>query len=506
VALRALAAHDKPLPNVPLAVKTLPMEKTYLMFNKTSADPARIDLYVNNFGDAKIEPKLYDAQKRPVALTIEIDEEHRVSKPHGDPNWQHEYNTFYGTYGTHNFYRLRVDAPPGVYHLDAGDQASTSVLYSDINQFLQVAPQGMVLEAKRSYYFPVPANVQHVEYFSHRPIEIVNPSGQIVSVEPLGNGRFKFATNGQAGAWRINAATDAHVYNTPYTKVDSFVKFINIPTVIALTEPGRLFDVNATAYAAPEVKLPAESKAATFVDGRFGKAALFPRGEAIEVKDLPAAAPRERGTIEFWYSPMWSISEFQMIDKPVSAQLHQQLFNLDPIVVTHIAQPVDSGRSSHYLFSKLDVHLVKAKDGVVSYPVILYPQAGRWYHIAITWSVDGAKSDMEVFVNGRRQSYHDYRGGVPYTLKPDDLSPAGTKLRVGSAVTYGGAAMPGQLFDDVRVSRDIRYTDDFAAPDKPMTADEQTYLLMNLDGSCDATVAGATVPGAFAKFSKLRDK
>ena len=62
---------------------------------------------------------------------------------------------------------------------------------------------------------------------------------------------------------------------------------------------------------------------------------------------------------------------------------------------------------------------------------------------------------------------------------------------------------PGEMFDEVRVSRSIRYTDDFEPATQPFEPDDQTYLLMHLDRSCD-TAGG--VKGGFAKASKLKDK
>ena len=55
--------------------------------------------------------------------------------------------------------------------------------------------------------------------------------------------------------------------------------------------------------------------------------------------------------------------------------------------------------------------------------------------------------------------------------------------------------MTGQQFDEVRVSRSIRYTMDFTPADAAFAADADTYLLMHLDGGYTAAAEGSRGQG-----------
>jgi len=502
VAMRAMAANAEVIaPRVPLAIKDDPTPKTYLYFKKEQAGAARIDLYLNNFGDLHVEPRLFDVAGKPAAMSIRTRESHRVDKPHGDWQWQWMYNQFYASWGTHLFFELQIDAPPGVYRLEYGDEVAMTVLYSDIHAFTQVAPDGMQLQANHDYYFTVPEGVDAVDFFAHRPVKVFDPSNNEVEQESPGLAVFRFKTAGHAGIWRMASYTDKQAWDYPFLMVNSYVKFLNMPTVMAMDSKEGVFDVPVASHRPAVVAdLSKAGEEAGFTPGRFGEGALLGRDKVVEV-DAPASGlPREKGTIEFWFRPHWSTTDLHLAEGKYGI-LDQQMLRADPIMIMHHAGPQDAARGAGYLKSYMTIVLMK-KEGEVHYPAIMFLQAGRWYHIAVTWHVDGENTDIEVFINGRRKTYGTYREGVPHDLKPEELAEAGKTVQFGSAIRYTYRAFPGQTFDELRVSKAIRYTDDFEPPTGPFQADGDTVMLMHLDGSL--AVDGSAVVGKAIKAAKLK--
>lgn len=463
MALRLLAKTDVPDGRVPLMTKPAPTRRTYLMVNKTADAPVRIDLYINNLGDTDLDPKIYDSAGRAVDYSVVAAESHTVDKPHGEASWQYFYNSFNGTYGTHVYRQFQINAPPGVYRIDVGDQTTWSVLYSDAPQVMQVAPDGVVLEAYHSYYFSVAPQQRSIDFFAHRPVKLFTPDGKEAKLESLDTTRYRVNTAGKAGVWRIEPFTDSLASHE--ARVDAFVRFEDAPMALAMDDPSRLFDCSGFAR---------------FTDGRFGDAIALGKNEAIERTNLPADPPHDKGTIEFWYRPDWSVTDLHLAAAKY-AMHRNELLRFDPILITTEADPKDSGRSATYIDSTLTLRLLKADGKQEAYPVKAYWQKGRWYHIAVTWRVDGETTDVEVFINGRRKTYGTYRGAIPHDLKPADLAPPAESLLMGSAVVYSYLPNASASFDALRVSRTIRYTDDFALPTAPPEADGDAYLVMQFD-------------------------
>jgi len=473
VAMRVLTEQPQPNVALPLALKLEATPKTHLLFKKLSDKPGRIDMYVNNIGDLKIQPRLLDQSGKVLSLQIETQQILHPDKPRGDTRWQHQFNHLYNMPGTHCFYRLQIDAPSGVYELGLGDEIAMRVLYSDMNQFLQVAPQGMVLEKHRKYFFPVPAGTDTVEFFAHRPAVVYDPLGRKVELEEFDAARYRFATQGMAGIWCIEGGSDRFTYQYPITKTNVYVKFENIPNVLANDDISRIFEFDSSRFVAPQ-RTPAKAD-----DGRFGKAALLARNEIIEVPVKKAGGSMAIGTVEFWYRAGFSVTDWNMKKSHLSS-ISADLLRLSPIHINYAVSPVDGGRTGHYHRGRLHARLLVG-DSYETYPTSLLMQDGKWYHIAVTWHVDGKDTDLDVFINGRKKMYAFYRGGISRELKPADLAPAEDKLRFGSAIGYGYNEVAGQLFDEVRVSNVVRYTEDFEPATQPFTTDVNTVLLLHLD-------------------------
>ena len=91
---------------------------------------------------------------------------------------------------------------------------------------------------------------------------------------------------------------------------------------------------------------------------------------------------------------------------------------------------------------------------------------------------------------------------MPTNLTAEKLAAPGSVLNFGSA--HGtGHVTAGEIYDELRVSRTIRYTKDFTPPSEPFRADEDTYVLMHLDGDVTAKVDGREVTGEMKTGVKM---
>ena len=513
VSMRVVADAGMPRAPRPLAVKPFPTQRTYILLKKETPAAAMLDVYVNNVGERAVQPRLLDLMGQPTALEVVERSEHRETKPPGTPHYDGGmYSPYYLMFESHLFFRLRIPAgvAPGVYHLDCGEQVRVKVLESDIEKVIQVAPDGVVLLAGQRYYFPVPVGTPAVEFFSHRPVRFFAPDGTEVAAAPEAapDGTRTLKTGDRAGVWAVETGRD-DLLRYPGA-VDTFVRLRNIPFVLAMDDAERLFDLDAKAFPSSEpegIRALSDPKQ-PFQAGRFGQG-LYLTNQFVDLsipKDLPAV-PHARGTVEFWWRPHWSAGDFDM----ARSTQRQFYFNLDPIGLTWITDCPNSGRTPYYNDAWMDFHLFANPEDrkaaasksradrpklplPTGYRALFYPTAGRWYHIALTWDIDGKNSEMDVYINGRRKGYADYRDGLARTVPPENLKPFGDRLRIGSGHFTKGCAS-GEDIDELRISTVVRYKDDFAPPEAPFAPDKDTWLLLHLDGNVEGTLAGKPVTG-----------
>ncbi|MBI4024609.1 MAG: hypothetical protein HY360_06480 [Verrucomicrobia bacterium] len=475
VAMSVLAENPGPHPFVPFAAKPHPTNRTYLLFKRETAETATVDVYVNNVGHRSIQPRWLDASGKEVAVNILKKTEHRAPPATGEKLWQANWNIWYNAHPeTHLHYRFEIPAsvPPGIYQLDVGSEVRFTVLNSSILKMCQVAPDGLPLLPQMRSYFRVPADCQTLTFTATESVKIYDPDGKEVPLTRKGKStEYEGPIGGRAGAWSLEAEKDV------------FVRWADIPMVIALGDPGRLFEPDLKAYPSTKaIGLPTCDPKNPYVEGKFGEGVCLSQ-QFIEVTTSPdpSTSPHQQGTVEFWFRPLWSVTDL------VAARL--ELFNLNPL---NLAQHWDSPFAAKFVmnFPK-----------VIEYPAQTAFEAGKWYHLAGTWNVDGKNSEANLYINGRKRTYFDYHDGIPKDLPPAKLLPPGDKMRLGSGSLVGKT--PGEVFDELRVSRTIRYTDDFEPATKPFEADQDTYLLMHLDGNIEGVLNQKPVTGQFIKGSKL---
>src|ERR1051326_107686 len=499
VALRVAAEHGEAKTSVPYAIKPHPTERTHILLKKETPGAAMLDVYVNNWGDRTNEPKLLDAQGKPAKLEVVERVYDRIDKP----DCYSAYSIWYQMYEDHIFYKLRIpeSVPPGVYELDLGSEVNFTILRSDVNAIVQVAPKGIVLSDGRRYYFPLPKNAESVEYFASRPVRLYDPEGKEVESENIANAHFRFRTGGKTGIWGIEGGTDDLMHQTN-ASVEVFVKFEKVvlsdksethpPLVIVLGDPKRLFDVDLQKYAGDTTAEAVADPNNPWVASRngFGKAARL-ASRFVEVARPTGAAdniPHARGTVEFWYRPQWSASDCNLIGGTFHSTIRVILYKAAPVSISYFIDPDNGGRTSRYNLACLNASF----DGFGHTKASEFFEAGQWYHIAATWNVDGKNNDAHIFINGRKRAFTHYDNTLPAKKSPSDLTPSAPTIRFGSAHLHGKIATC-EDFDELRISRTIRYEKDFEPPSGPFENDVDTYLLMHLDGKEEALVKGGGV-------------
>jgi len=496
-------------PPLPYAVKPYPTHRTHLLLKKEKPGPATLDVFVNNCGDRKITPRLLSMRGEAAPLEI-LDRDFRRIR---QIDWGRPDTEWRMLFEDQIFYRLRIPASvaAGVYELDLGSEVTFTVLDSDIPRILQAAPDGIVILPGRRYYFHLPNDARMVEYFTSRPVRVFNPAGSEVASEALKRGRFRFRTGGAGGTWSVISGTDKYL-DKGSLGVETLVRIERVgyprgekeyPLVVALGDPGRLFEVEVgrfkRAFTPGEAGTPDPKNPYTRPGDRpaFGRA-LNLAGHFVEVgvpEDSRDAFPHARGTVEFWFRPLWSSTDAEFFTRRGNYQ-RLQCLKAGPVSFACSVQP-DHGGRMHFLLSRMTFGVGRA--GYTRTDIFL--EAGRWYHVALTWNVDGENSECGIFINGRKRAHTHYRRGMPPDASPENLGDPAQRVRFGSG-QYGGIAT-SEFYDELRVSRSVRYREDFDVPLNPFEADADTSLLMHFDGSLEGLLNGRPTSGKLVRGGRL---
>ena len=503
-ALAVLAETEGSLPAVtlPFAVKPHPTEPTIVLLKKEKAGAAEIDLFINHWKDREVKPTLRAwPMGTEVALEEVVRDAHRARGP--DFAWLNSYKWFM-RYEDQVFVRLRIPetAGPGVYELDPGDAAAWVVLWSEVEKIVQVAPRGAVIPAAGRQWFLVPEGADAVEFFAYRPVRIFDPAGKEAAQEDLKDGRWRFAAGGRGGAWSMESARDKFLWEGG-TGSETFVRvetaqFGELRRPLALIYANareRLFplDERSVSGAPAPKRTDSERYVATPESKEFDRAVRLAE-EYVEFA-LPEGTlfPRERGTVEFRVRPEWSATETVLATYALSDAL-LQFFKCDPAELTYRVTSNEAGRGGRYAQAWYNFALGKAGHTRAA----SFLQSGRWQHVAMTWQVDGEASYCRLFIDGRLRAHCHYNPGMDPETPADKLAPAGKVVRFGSGRARG-AFMTGELYDELRVSRTVRYADDFDAPAEAFEADADTVALAHFDGNLEVVVNGNAVKATLKK-------
>ncbi|MDP6116956.1 MAG: hypothetical protein QGG53_34270 [Planctomycetota bacterium] len=490
-----VASELKTTSSVPVAIKPFPTAETWLLFYKQDGEPCVFDVAINNDADPRLIPKVEDLKGNEQELETIQKYSKRLDTPDFSTPLHH--SIWYMHLGEFVFYRLRLSAnvPAGIYRLRAGKQVSYKLLHSNVEKVVQVAPKGLVLMRNHRYYFRLPEQkVTHL--FASRKVDVFDETGKQVDLKESGKGWYSIQSNGNGGIWSMKPADDGFSWARGQ-RTDPFVRLKDLPLIVGLNRQEVFFDIPSDELRVPVADgTPAEK---TYVAAKFGqgmqmyfKFVEMPlagpnAADALDDKEEdPVALPIQRGTVEFWMKPLWSSTDFDRLHSTHRFQIYRG----GPVSISYFIDPDNSGRTGRYNIARLVLTIANAGYSRAQ----LYFDKGQWYHIAVTWNVDGKSSFCSIFVNGRRKSYAHYKVGMPADASPESLLEAADAVRIGSGHQYGRTGR-GEVFDELRISSVIRYTDDFRLVKGPYKEDAETTLLMKFDGSLDARLKGKEVTG-----------
>ncbi|MDA1141044.1 MAG: hypothetical protein O3B01_20960 [Planctomycetota bacterium] len=490
-----VVAESKVSSSVPVALKPFPTAETWLLFEKERGQSCHFDLAINNDSEHPLRPAVTDSHGNELKLDIAEHYSRRIGTP--DFSIPLHLSIWYLHFGEYVYYRLNLpaDAAAGIYQLHAGKEVAYTLLHSNVRKIVQVAPNGLVLMREHRYFFRVPQQ-KEVHLFASRMVDVFDSAGQPVVLKASGEGWYSFQSDGEGGVWSMKPSDDEFTHPRGQ-RVDPFVRLKEFPLIVGLDGPEAFFNIPAESL--PKVieqEVPSDQ---AFVAGRFGQGLQMhykfveiplPGLDAADALDEKEEKPEvlltPQGTVEFWMKPLWSATDFDH-----SHSTHRfQIYHADPVSISYYIDPDNSGRTGRYNIARLDLNIAKAGYSRAQ----LFLEKGSWYHIAVTWNVDGKNSFCNIFVNGRRKSFAHYKIGMPANASPETLLRGADAVRMGSGHLAGRTAR-GEVFDELRVSSVVRYREDFTVVNSPFKEDEDTVLLVNFDGDLKARLKGKEVAG-----------
>jgi len=496
IMMAALQGYTGSGQKLPVADKSLPIQPTVLLINRTEAKADTIVVSINNYGDRHHTVSLRDATGNDVQLKVETLLDYRVPNPVEREGFRWSWTPWYYQFETHKCLLIEIPASisPGVYELNLGDEVEYAVLYSTVDQMQQYAPNGIGLRRSERYFFQAPDGVRKVDVFTHRPVVFYDPSGKRIKLAKTRNGWAPLYLAGKPGIWSMQTGSDERVIGAGAT-VDTFIEFDGIPLVIAQGDPSRLFDVDLsqwrqTGYTPPRTN---PNEPVVFTTGKYGQGALAQAGW-IELPLKDEHFPKAAGTLEFWMQPQFSSTDFTM----ANTTQRLDLLIWDPIRLTYYMEPDNGGRTGRYSISRIDNYTMSA-DKSAKFPIRQFFQRGKWLHVAFTWNLDGRQARMNMFVNGRKRSHYPVEtGSVAHLVAPDTnagfWAPVGQTFRIGFGRRAGKGAT-GMMYDELRISDVVRYEEDFEPAKSAAEPDGNTILLMHMDGDASAWLKGRRIEG-----------
>lgn len=386
--------------------------------------------------------------------------------------------------------------PAGVYRVGHADRGPFTVLDADVARMVLDCPEGFWLsmsgiEAPGAFYFHVPEDCRAVKLFISRPVEITRGDGSPAEIgaggggtperEPVGYITLSVPP-GSAGDWKIT------------NREPAFVRLLNLPPFVSYLVPGRLFapptlsgpsTPNADATALPA---PAEQYVPGVIGGGLqlagGRTLKFKRGAPLpdgSYENFPGLA----GTIEFWFRPNWTALDQAFVKLQ---RREWSLVSAGNIAIYYVygQKSAIAGMPDAFLAFACGKSKFASRGRYRQFgnAAGLFPRAGEWMHIAVTWEFDPARqypvfyNHSLIYVNGRLRRRQVGGGDMLRSNTLEDFDLAG----IPEWITLGGDG----AFDELRVSSCVRYADDFDPPRAPFTPDAATKLLMRFDGPIPA--------------------
>lgn len=365
-------------------------------------------------------------------------------------------------------YRIAIPAaaPAGPYRISLGLNRFI-VIGCNIDKLVLSFPEGTYfghrsgcgygLTREKPYFFEVPEAQAAFTIKTSRPVRVLDPSGTEVEEARDQTGRIIVATTGRDGLWSFIPG--------PAT----FVRFEDLKPAVAFGDRERFFVPPGIPRAKPEDEWEPPTEEG-LVGGRFGQG-LHVMGKPWEARweAVPGSKefPFPEGTIECWIRTDWSthwypersIKPFWTAPPFYFGYRNQPAWDQSDMFLTWVQfHPAWENRGQGWLLRASAYAAFKA---------------GEWNHIACVWRKD--PPSYAIYRNGRMiaeltEPAPDRKGDGRLTLGP-------------LAATY----------DEFRVSRIVRYHEDFVPPGEPLVEDADTVLLFHFDEGLRGSGTGPLV-------------
>lgn len=216
---------------------------------------------------------------------------------------------------------------------------------------------------------------------------------------------------------------------------------------------------------------------------------------ALPSKVLPPGAQQSHellnasaGTVEFRFLPDWTGQSYGFYRQFDVNQVGHVLLHFGPVrpdyvyTVNFSSLVIDLNSTSYlraasYLRDYCGWSVQANLDGQEGW------EPHRWHHLAVVWDSRAPLADgLRIYLDGRRVS------GEPEVIKPERMNNPGS-VQVYTAEPYAlqlgcivNGRLPGRVYlDDLRISRVVRYSADFAPPQTAPALDADATALLSFD-------------------------
>ncbi|MFQ5808301.1 MAG: hypothetical protein ACE5JM_01675 [Armatimonadota bacterium] len=368
-------------------------------------------------------------------------------------------------------YRIAIpgESPAGCYEVSSGANRFL-VIGSTAEKMVLSFPNGtyfghrdgvgLAMTRARPYYFQVPEGQASFSLKVSRPIRLFDPAGREIEETADKTGKLVVSTRGRSGLWSFLPGPAA------------FMRFEDLTPVVAFGDSKRFFLPPGVPRAEPEAEWtpPQEDGLA---DGRFGGGLHVP-GKIYRARweTLPAAKsfPFPEGTIACFIRTDWS-------NRWEPERSLQSFWTAPPFYLGYRNQPQNAQSGMFLTWLQFHPRGESGKGWLYRTESFASFKAGEWHHLACTWRKDPVR--YVLYLDGKKLG--------ELTEPP----PAGSEDARGNGVFTLGPLRA--TFDELRISKVVRYADDFTPPDRAFTENADTVLLFHFDGDLRNAGPGPTV-------------
>jgi hypothetical protein len=391
----------------------------------------------------------------------------------------------------------KVKLPKEVLPGEFSFQNVDAVLDSDSAELVVTVPKGIYLDRTSTpaekYYFIIPAG----------------KSGAIYGNKPFRIEINKKMKNITAGEWQQLESSKSDT--VVRIEIDSltFIRLSgDIPSVIAQGSAENLFIPELDVAPIEEKGVPDTDKTFTtgFTGNESDKAVILkgktslkiPRGEALDKsKYLYKYINYHRGTLEFWFKPLWSASmetaeKNRRLIKPCGWEISYK---------NYLGRET-TGRAFEHGFNRFSFTGISSRAAKRQYPYAhqqlwnrISLEKGEWYHFALSWDYIADKKIWisEMYINGKPSLVYNrpYTGMSRYGQRDKFLK---DHRVVAGSIPLEFLGEFEAVIDEIRISSIPRYPEPFAEIKKEeFSFDKDTLILLHLNGNTNARTADGTL-------------